>query len=96
MIIILWIGLCFLVAFAGKDKKITYWGTFFVSLLLSPLIGLIFALITSPVQATTVSVSTTTYTCKHCKLSTSVNSHFCPGCDRDDHGKTKLDYSINN
>ncbi len=34
--------------FAGSDKKIGYWGTFFLSLILSPLIGLIVALVSAP------------------------------------------------
>ena len=40
-----WIILCFLVAFAGSDKKIGYWAVFFLSLILSPLIGLIIGLV---------------------------------------------------
>lgn len=44
-IFIVWFILCFLVAIAGNEKKIGYWGTFFLSLLLSPLIGLIIALV---------------------------------------------------
>ena len=39
-----WIILSFVVAFIGSDRKIGYWGTFFLSLLLSPIIGAIFAL----------------------------------------------------
>jgi phosphate/sulfate permease len=43
--IFIWIGLCFLVALAGTEKSLGYWGTFFISLLLSPLLGLIIALV---------------------------------------------------
>ena len=39
-----WIILSFIVGFAGSGRRIGYWSTFFLSLLLSPLIGLIFAL----------------------------------------------------
>tara|TARA_R110000782_G_scaffold269225_1_gene366939 strand:- start:37997 stop:38329 length:333 start_codon:yes stop_codon:yes gene_type:complete len=45
MIFVVWIILCFVVAFAGKNKTIGYGGTFLISLLLSPLIGLIVALV---------------------------------------------------
>ena len=48
MLIAIWIGLCFLVAIAGKDKKVGYWGTFGLSLILSPLIGLIIGLASAP------------------------------------------------
>ena len=39
--------LCFVVSFAGVGKSVGYWGTFFISLILSPLIGLIIALVSS-------------------------------------------------
>lgn len=39
-----WIILSFIVAFIGSDRKIGYGGTLLLSLLLSPLIGAIFAL----------------------------------------------------
>lgn len=39
-----WIILSFIVAFIGSDRKIGYWGTLALSLLLSPIIGAIFAL----------------------------------------------------
>lgn len=45
---IVWIVLSLLVGFAGSDKKIGYGGTFLISLLLSPLIGLIVALVSGP------------------------------------------------
>lgn len=48
MIIIIWVILCFAVAFTGKDKKIGYGGVLIFSLLLSPLIGLIIGLASSP------------------------------------------------
>ncbi len=48
--IVLWIGLSFLVALTGNEKKIGYWGVFFLSLLLSPLIGLIIGLVSSSID----------------------------------------------
>lgn len=44
-IVVLWLGLCFLVSFLGSEKKIGYWGTFLVSLIFSPIIGVIAALV---------------------------------------------------
>jgi Na+/H+-dicarboxylate symporter len=47
-IFIIWIIFCFIVASIAKSKKLGYWGGFFLSLFFSPLIGLIFALISKP------------------------------------------------
>lgn len=43
-IFILWLVLCFIVGAIGANRKIGYWGAFFFSFLLSPLIGGIIAL----------------------------------------------------
>lgn len=43
-IIILWVIFCFVAAFVGADRKIGFFGAFIVSLLLSPIIGIIIAL----------------------------------------------------
>lgn len=40
-----WIIFSFVVGFIGSGRKIGFWGAFFLSLLLSPLIGLIIALV---------------------------------------------------
>lgn len=53
-----WIFLSFIIAFIGRDRKIGYGGTFILSLLLSPIIGAIFALASQRVQTTTVKVLT--------------------------------------
>ena len=55
VIIFIWLGLCFLVAMVGTEKSIGYWAVFFLSLLFSPLIGLIIALVSSPKGGKTVS-----------------------------------------
>lgn len=86
---IIWLGLCFLVAMVGTNKNIGYWTTFLISLVFSPLIGLIFGL------ASKDKVVVKEYTCKHCGFKTKVNSHFCPACEKDDHGKKKEDYQKN-
>jgi peptidoglycan hydrolase CwlO-like protein len=41
VVIILWIALSFLMALWGKSKNIGYWGAFFISVILSPIIGFI-------------------------------------------------------
>jgi hypothetical protein len=46
-IIIIWIGAAFAVATLGERKQVGYWGVFWASLLLSPVIGLIIALVSS-------------------------------------------------
>lgn len=87
IIFIVWIILCFVVASIGSNKNIGYWGTFFISLILSPIIGLIFALASSDIPKPEKE-----YKCKHCNFVSKVNSHFCPACDKDDKGLKKEDY----
>jgi phosphate/sulfate permease len=41
---------------AGTEKSLGYWGTFFISLIVSPLIGLIIALVSNPRIRRTVSI----------------------------------------
>jgi hypothetical protein len=55
MWVFLWIALSFIVGFFGSGKRVGYWGAFFLSLLLSPLIGLIIAIL-SPDEEKTVPV----------------------------------------
>jgi len=45
---IIWIILCVVIGLIGKNKKIGFAGAFFLSLLLSPLIGLIIVLVSNP------------------------------------------------
>lgn len=39
--IVPYVLICVLIAYFGKDKKLGFWGNFLISLLLSPLVGLI-------------------------------------------------------
>lgn len=55
--IFVWLLLCFLVALTGSGKPIGYWGVFFLSLLLSPLIGLIIGLVSAS-KPTVINVNT--------------------------------------
>jgi len=45
--IIIWIVVCFLVAFSGSNKRIGFFGVFIFSLILSPIIGLIIGLVSA-------------------------------------------------
>lgn len=47
IIFLFWVLASLAVAFVGTDRKIGFWGTFFLSLLLSPLVGLIVALVSA-------------------------------------------------
>ena len=48
IIFLFWVVVSFFVAFVGKNKSLGYWGTFFISVLFSPVIGLLAALISGP------------------------------------------------
>ena len=57
ILILLWLGLTFLVAILGANKSIGFWGAFFISLLLSPIIGLIIIVVSSEKRGQRVSSS---------------------------------------
>ena len=61
ILFISWIILAFVVASIGGKKTIGYWPTLILSLILSPLIGLIFALASSDLPKPIVE-----YQCKFC------------------------------
>lgn len=48
IIIILMVFLSFIVALLGKNRKMGFWGYFFGSLLLTPIIGLLLVLASDP------------------------------------------------
>lgn len=82
IVVIIWIGLSFLVALTGSGKKVGYWGVFFLSLLLSPLIGLIIGL-----------VSGKTKNIRRCAFCNHVTPNvFCDACGKDVSGRTREDY----
>jgi len=47
-IIFLYVGLCFLAGFAGRRRRIGFWGYFFSSLIFTPVIGLLFLFFATP------------------------------------------------
>ena len=96
----LWVAFAVLVAFVGRERKIGFWSTLILSLLLSPLVGLIIALLSKPrpvvIQSkVTVSESKTAVgprKCSYCGFDDRTGVPFCPGCGKDASGKTTEDY----
>jgi len=48
VIIVVYFGLCLLVAFLGTKRKWGFWGYLWSSILFSPLLGLVFLLASDP------------------------------------------------
>ncbi len=81
-----WIILSFFVAILGSDRKIGYGGTLLVSLLLSPLIGAIFAL------ASERKVNTREmYKCPYCAEYIKKEAMICKHCHSSLGNNEKLD-----
>lgn len=66
-----------MVGFTGQNKSIGYWGVFFLSLILSPLIGLIIGLASGP----KVMPQVQRYTCGKCKIDYTGRPANCPHCN---------------
>lgn len=81
--LVLWLFLCLIVSLAGTNKPIGYWKVFFISLVLSPLIGLIIALCSSDFKS-----PNPIYKCNHCGYRTEMFSYYCPRCGKDNDGYT--------
>ena len=45
---LLYLGLCFLAGFAGRRRRIGFWGYFFSSVLFTPIISLLFLYFAMP------------------------------------------------
>lgn len=85
--LVIYVVIAWGIAKLGEKRNIGFWGAFLLSFLLSPLIGLIFTLLSDEVALTTRK-----YRCKFCDFTSTVNSDFCPACGKDDTGKDKDDY----
>jgi hypothetical protein len=80
VLLIFWILGAILVAPLGKGKRISWTGAFVISLLFSPVIGLIAALISKDVVYTK--------RCKFCSFTHNANDIYCPKCGQDSEGMT--------
>lgn len=85
--ILAWIILSFFIAIIGSNRKIGYWGTFFLSLILSPIVGAIFALASERKLNTTNMVK-----CPYCAEYIKKEAVLCKHCNRN--VNTKLDFNI--
>jgi len=86
MFIGIWLALAFLVAFVGKNKKVGFWNTFIISALLSPLAGLIIALVSKHKNHEYARK------CNQCGFIVHAGNQFCASCDKDHYGLSKEDY----
>lgn len=41
IVALIWLGLAYLVAVLGRDRKFGFWGTLIISVLFSPIVGLL-------------------------------------------------------
>lgn len=49
-IAVVYVSLCFLVAFLGRNRRIGFWGFFFVSLIFTPLLTPMFIFFAAPAK----------------------------------------------
>lgn len=82
MIVILWIVFSFFVSAFAEGRKITAVGALILSLVLSPLVGLIFTLLSDKKNKK----------CSYCGSEMKPYDIFCPACDRDKKGVYKYEY----
>lgn len=76
-LIIFWIVACmFTAGIFGSEKKIGFWNTFFLSLFLSPIIGVIAGTVSKPVDKK----------CRFCGIENPMSQIFCIGCGRNEKG----------
>ena len=50
VLILLNVALAYLIGFLGRNRRLGFWGHFFCSLLLTPIIGLLLVVATEPVK----------------------------------------------
>ena len=49
--LILWVAVSYFIALIGRNRRFGFFGTFLVSLLLSPLVGILVVLASAPVRS---------------------------------------------
>lgn len=82
LILFLWFILSFIVAGLGDGRKITGLGAFAVSIIFSPLIGLIVVLLSDKKNKN----------CSFCGSEKKSDDIFCPACEKDKKGILKSQY----
>lgn len=85
---VVYILLVLALTYAGSKRKIGGEAIFFISLLFTPLIGVVFLFI-SP--NTNREHKPKYYICHHCGFAISEKKQFCPVCDKDEEGYTLLE-----
>lgn len=81
---IFWVALAFVVASTGENRKIGYGATLALSLIFSPLIGLLVVLVSDKKEIIR--------RCKSCSFIDRSNAQFCPACGKDSKGYDKDHY----
>jgi hypothetical protein len=74
--------------YAGSKRKIGGERIFFISLILTPIAGVIVLLMSTGNQK---EVKPRYYICKHCGFAIMEKKQFCPVCDKDEEGNTLLE-----
>lgn len=87
-IFIIWIALSFLAGYIAEQKGRSGVGFFFLSLILSPLVGIIAALVVKPGEKAEPAgagrvAAPTERTCPYCAESVKVEAIICKHCQRD-------------
>jgi len=86
---VFYVGLVLVLTFAGSKRKIGGESLFFISLILTPIVGVLFLLTSKP---NVREIKHKYFTCKHCGFALSEKKQFCPICDKDEEGKTLIEY----
>lgn len=84
-LLLMYVLTVFLFPLAGQHKKIGYGGSLLLCMFLTPLIGVI---ITVCLPDEDIKPQVIAYKCPHCELTTTVPSHYCPRCLKDQEGYT--------
>ena len=87
MFYLAWLLLIIPVTMFGSKKQLGGFVTFLISLIFTPLIGLIAVLLVGDKK-----VLVQNQICEFCGFKSPRTTNFCPGCDRDDLGHTKEYY----
>lgn len=49
-LILIYIFICYLVAFMGKNRKFGFWGYLFLSLFMTPIVGILFVIASNKIE----------------------------------------------